>query len=161
MSTESEVRVEIVLADEAATRELGRKLGEAIVPGQGLALVGDLGAGKTCLAQGLGLGLGLVDPEGVCSPTYLLVVEHPGPKPMLHLDAYMEAKTRAFLLDGGVDYLQEASAVLVVEWADRVAELLPEDCLWLELLPHAKGRIARIRGPEPTFRWIEKLSSSP
>ncbi|MHC5064020.1 MAG: tRNA (adenosine(37)-N6)-threonylcarbamoyltransferase complex ATPase subunit type 1 TsaE [Planctomycetota bacterium] len=157
MSTESEIRTEIELADEGATRALGRALGRELVPGQALALVGDLGAGKTCLAQGLAEGLQVDDPEAVCSPTYLLVVEHPGPKLMLHLDAYMAEKTRAFLLDGGVDYLQEAEAVLVVEWADRVAELLPRDCLWLELLPHGEGRIARLRAPAGAFRWIENL----
>jgi len=161
MSTESEFQLEIELADEAATLALGRELGRELIPGQGLALVGDLGAGKTCLAQGVAQGLAVDDPDAVCSPTYLLVVEHPGAKPMLHLDAYLEAKTRAFLLDGGVDYLQEAQAVVVVEWADRVAELLPPRCLWVELIHSAAGRKAKIRGSRAHFRWVENLSSHP
>ena len=66
---------ELRLADEEATVALGRALGERLRGGQGVALVGELGAGKTCLSRGIGLGLGLDDPAAVCSPTYLLVVE--------------------------------------------------------------------------------------
>ncbi|MHC4513758.1 MAG: tRNA (adenosine(37)-N6)-threonylcarbamoyltransferase complex ATPase subunit type 1 TsaE [Planctomycetota bacterium] len=128
------------LADASATEALGELLGRRLRPGDGLALTGDLGAGKTCVARGVGRGLGLDDPDGVQSPTYLLVMEHPGPVPMLHVDAYLAEKTRAFLADGGLDYLLSSPAVVVVEWADRLRDLLPERILWVHLRPLLRGR---------------------
>jgi len=159
MSTDSEIRCQLELPDEAVTVALGRAIGRHMRVGQGLGLVGDLGAGKTCLARGVGLGLGLTDPEAVCSPTYLLVVEHPGSKPMLHLDAYLEAKTRAFFVDGGEAYLHECGAVVVAEWADRIAEFMPEVSLWVELRPTAAGRRALLGWPKEQFRWIANLAT--
>lgn len=104
-----------------------------------MALVGELGAGKTTFVRGLALGLGLDDPEAVASPTYLLVIEHPGPTPLLHADAYLPGKLEAFLSDGGLDYLWNPAAVVAVEWANRVAELLPPHSLWIELGPAPSG----------------------
>lgn len=127
------------LADEAATEALGQFLGERLQQGQALALIGELGAGKTCLSRGFGRGLGLDQPEAVCSPSYLLVIEHPGPVPMLHVDAYLPDKTRRFLEDGGLDYIAESAGVMVVEWADRLADLLPEQTLELTLRPGPGG----------------------
>ena len=158
MSTDCEVRRQFELADEAATLALGRVLGERLEAGKGLGLIGELGTGKTCLARGVAQGLGVIDPAEVCSPTYLLLVEHPGAIPMLHLDAYLEAKTRAFFADGGDDYLLESGAVLVAEWADRIAEFMPQPSLWVELWPVSGGRRALLRGPGLPFRWIEKLA---
>lgn len=143
--------VELVLpADPAATERLGQWLGRHLVAGTTVGLCGELGAGKTTLVRGLARGLGVDDPEAVCSPTYLLVVEHPGPRRLLHADAYLPGKLAGFLADGGLDYLSDAGAVVVVEWADRVADLLPEDTLWLELavLPGG-GRRVQVRCRRP------------
>jgi tRNA threonylcarbamoyladenosine biosynthesis protein TsaE len=147
------------LVDPEATQALGRRLGECLRVGQGLALVGDLGAGKTCLARGVGRGLELDDPDGVCSPTYLLVVEHAGPAPMIHVDAYLPEKTRAFLEDGGLDYLDETPGVIVVEWADRLQDLLPDETLWVTLLPaggeDGVGREVVIEDRTHAFPWLD------
>src|SRR5678815_3573103 len=107
-------------ADPAATERLGEWLGRQLAAGDTLGLVGDLGAGKTTLVRGLARGLGLDDPDAVSSPTYLLVVEHPGQVRLLHADAYLPGKLSGFLADGGLEYLFDPSAVVVVEWADRV-----------------------------------------
>ena len=105
--------------------------------------------------------VGIEAPEGVCSPTYLLVMEHPGPVPMLHVDDYLPGKTRAFLEEGGVDYLAETEGVVVVEWADRVADLLPQETLWVRLGPveveGRSGRRAELEDPSGRFGWIEEL----
>jgi tRNA threonylcarbamoyladenosine biosynthesis protein TsaE len=98
-----------------------------------VGLVGELGAGKTTLVRGLARGLRLDDPEGVQSPTYLLVVEHAGPVRLLHADAYLPAKLQGFLDDGGLEYLFDPTAVVVVEWAERVRAHLPRRSLWIEL----------------------------
>ncbi|MCA8975938.1 MAG: tRNA (adenosine(37)-N6)-threonylcarbamoyltransferase complex ATPase subunit type 1 TsaE [Planctomycetes bacterium] len=116
-----------------ATERLGAWLGSQLRPGQCLGLIGDLGAGKTTLVRGLARGLAVFDPDAVSSPTYLLVIEHPGPRPLLHADAYLPDKLAAFLEDGGLDYLLDSRAVCVVEWADRVSSYLPDATLWLEI----------------------------
>ncbi len=148
----------IGLADAAATAGLGRALGARLRSGQGVALVGDLGAGKTTLARGIAAGLEVDDPGAVTSPTYLIVVEHPGPLPLVHVDAYLPEKTRAFLLDGGVDYLHELGGVVVVEWADRIAELLPTETMWVKLEPEAGGGRRASLGCGDGFDWLDEIA---
>ena len=149
------------LADVAATEAFGEWVGRHLRPGQGLALTGELGAGKTSLVRGLARGLRVDDPAAVCSPTYLLVVEHPGPRPMLHLDAYFRDRSRSFLLDGGLDYLTEFQGVVVIEWADRLVDLVPEESLWVELLASGRprgGRDVIMEGQPPeAFPWIGEI----
>jgi tRNA threonylcarbamoyladenosine biosynthesis protein TsaE len=141
-------------ADPLATERLGDWLGSHLQPGAVLALVGDLGAGKTTLVRGLARGLRLDEPELVQSPTYLLVVEHAGPVPLRHADAYLPAKLAGFLDDGGLEYLFRPDAVVVIEWADRVRDYLPASTLWLELaLAPDGGRQVRI--------WADRASDFP
>ncbi|MBX3463502.1 MAG: tRNA (adenosine(37)-N6)-threonylcarbamoyltransferase complex ATPase subunit type 1 TsaE [Planctomycetes bacterium] len=144
-------------ADPDATVRFGRWLGQHLRPGDVLALVGGLGAGKTTLVRGVALGLGVDDPDAVCSPTYLLVVEHPGRVRLVHADAYLPDKLRAFLADGGLDYLLDAAAVTVVEWADLVRNHLPESTLWLEIeVARDGGRQLRLRpAVAGRFSWID------
>ena len=148
----------VPLADEAATLALGETLGRGLRHGDVLALTGDLGAGKTCLVRGVARGLRIAEPEAVASPTYLLVVEHPGPIPLVHLDAYLPEKLRRFLQDGGIDYLAEREGVTAVEWADRVTDLLPLDALRVALRPvpgsAGPAREAILVGDEARFGWL-------
>lgn len=126
-------------ADPAATEALGERLGRRLSAGDVLALCGDLGAGKTTFVRGLARGLDVDDPDAVSSPTYLLVIEHPGPVPLVHADAYLPQKLTSFLADGGLDYLADRAAVTAVEWADRLPDQLPPDSLWIDLRPAAGG----------------------
>ncbi len=151
------------LPDPDATEAFGAWLGARLRPGQVLALVGELGAGKTGVSRGVGRGLGLDDPDAVCSPTYLLVIEHPGPLPMLHVDAYLPEKTRGFLADGGLDYLAETRGVVVVEWADRLADMLPEETLWVSLSPGSKGSgrdVVLVDRTNRAFPWLDQAPES-
>lgn len=116
-------------------RRLGRALGEAARPGDVIALVGTLGAGKTHLSQAIALGAGVSG--RVTSPTFAVVVEHPGRIPVHHADLYRL---------GGADELAEIGLVeratpglLVVEWADRMPEALPADALWVTLTVAGRG----------------------
>ena len=131
-------------ADPAQTERLGVLLGQHLTAGAVLALTGELGAGKTTLVRGLARGLGVDEPEAVVSPTYLLVIEHQGPVPLRHADAYLPAKLAGFLDDGGLEYLLDPQAVTAIEWADRITAMVPAAALWLDLavLP-AGGRQAR------------------
>jgi len=128
----SELLAKVTTHSPEQTEELGRRLGQRLTAGQGVALDGELGAGKTVLTRGIAAGLGVDEPDEVRSPTYVLMVEHPGPIPLLHLDAYFAERSRDFLVDGGEAYLQEGG-VLVVEWAGRLDVELPEDFLRVRL----------------------------
>lgn len=146
-------------ADPSTTERLGEWLGERLRPGDVVCLVGELGAGKTTLVRGLARGLGTFEPDAVCSPTYLLVVEHPGRVPLVHADAYLPAKLQGFLDDGGLDYLLDPRAVVVVEWADRIPDHLPAGALWVSLAPTAAGgRLVALRGPVGRFAFVADLA---
>lgn len=139
---------------EAETLALGRALGERLETGRGLVLIGELGAGKTVFVRGLARGLAVEEPEEVRSPTYLLMIEHPGPKPLLHLDAYFAERSREFLEDGGEAYLRDGF-VLAVEWADRLGLPVPADFLRVEI-EHRSPERRRIvlRGDPAVWRAI-------
>ena len=108
-------------ADE--THAAGERLGHTLGPGDVVALTGELGAGKTCFVQGLARGLGArVWPT---SPTFVLVNEYPADLPIHHVDAYRVAGP-AEMIDIGVLELIDGDGVTVIEWADRVAALLPD-----------------------------------
>ncbi|MBL8858553.1 MAG: tRNA (adenosine(37)-N6)-threonylcarbamoyltransferase complex ATPase subunit type 1 TsaE [Planctomycetes bacterium] len=106
----------------ADTESLGEALGRALTRSVVIALDGDLGAGKTCFVRGLARGLGVSD--AISSPTYALLQTYTGRLTLHHLDAWMEGRERAFLVDGGLEWVASAG-VTVIEWAERVADLLP------------------------------------
>jgi tRNA threonylcarbamoyladenosine biosynthesis protein TsaE len=118
----------------AHTEALGERLGALLVPGDVVALAGELGAGKTTLVRGLARGLGVT--TGVASPTFLLMNTYAGRLPLYHLDAWRAGPGEAFLADGGVEWLG-GDGVAVVEWAERVAGWLPKGALWLTLAHEA------------------------
>lgn len=106
------------------TRDIGAALGDALRPGDALALAGDLGAGKTTLVQGIARGLGY---EGhVASPTFTLVREYRGRLTLQHVDVYRLERIQD-VVDLGLD--DDPQAVLAVEWGDAVEGLLPADHL--------------------------------
>jgi tRNA threonylcarbamoyladenosine biosynthesis protein TsaE len=105
-----------------ATERLGEQLGRALDAPVLIALDGELGAGKTCFVRGLARGLDVRD--AVSSPTYALLQSYKGRMELHHLDAWMEGRERAFLSDGGLEWVG-GSGVAVIEWAERVADVLP------------------------------------
>lgn len=112
------------------TKSLGRTIGEHASAGDVYLLTGPLGGGKTCLTQGIALGLGV---EGyVRSPTFVLMTRHQGRLTLHHLDLYrMGSAAEAW--DLGLDEQLFGDGVCVIEWADRAPEIFPEDCLWIDL----------------------------
>jgi tRNA threonylcarbamoyladenosine biosynthesis protein TsaE len=112
------------------TRGLGKTIGENVVPGDVLLLTGELGSGKTCLTQGIALGLGV---QGyVRSPTFVLMTRHYGRLTLHHVDLYrMDSPAEAW--DLGLDEQLFDEGLCVIEWADRAAEIFPADCLWIDL----------------------------
>ena len=114
-----------------ATRAVAGALGDLLVPGDLVLLVGDLGAGKTAFAQGLAHGLG-VD-ERVTSPTFTIVQEYEGRLPLRHVDVYRLDRVQD-LHDLGFDELID-DGVTVVEWGDLVEQAVPADHLVVRITP--------------------------
>jgi tRNA threonylcarbamoyl adenosine modification protein YjeE len=108
----------------SGTLSLGRKLSQRFSRGDCVALIGDLGAGKTVLARGIVAGLGVEDPRLVSSPTFVLVQEYPASVPVYHIDLYRMADPAAELIDLGLDEMLREGIVLI-EWADRAPAALP------------------------------------
>jgi tRNA threonylcarbamoyladenosine biosynthesis protein TsaE len=137
------------LADPAATHHLGRRLGEHARRGDCLLLSGDLGAGKTSLAQGLADGLGIQDP--VTSPTFTLMNEYHGRLPFFHVDLY-RLTAREIGHMGLAETWLEPRGVTVIEWPERLDEargaLDPEDLLHLVLVHDGEGRSWRVQRSE-------------
>jgi len=115
-----------------ATKALGRRLGERLAGGVVIGLVGPLGAGKTQFVKGVALGNALSDERVVTSPTFTLIHEYSGRLTLCHLDAY-RLKNAAELLALGFDDLQREDTAVVVEWADRVIDAMPDESMWIEI----------------------------
>ncbi len=116
-------------ADE--TRRLGQKIGRLIKQPLIIALVGDLGSGKTAFVQGLASGLDVPVEYYITSPTFTLINEYPGRLPLFHADLY-RLETVQDLEDIGLDELLYDQGVLAVEWADKLANNLSGDYLVLQ-----------------------------
>jgi len=108
-----------------------RQFSEALGPGDAVALVGDLGAGKTHFVKGLVQGLGSA--EEVTSPTFTLIHEYRGGRlPVFHFDFYRLNQVSEITEIGFDDYLEEGG-IAVVEWADRFPRILPRRTRWLRI----------------------------
>lgn len=110
----------------AETLALGEALGIKLVPGDVVALFGDLGAGKTVLTKGIASGLEF--PDEIHSPTFTLIHEHLGAIPLYHIDLY-RLTSEAEVESIGVEEYIHGDGVTVIEWADRMKSMLPPDRL--------------------------------
>ena len=108
------------------TLGLGEELGKLLRPGDVVALFGDLGAGKTTLTKGIAAGLGVA--ADVHSPTFTLIHEHAGRVPLYHVDLY-RLEHEEEVADIGIEEYVHGDGVTVIEWADRMRSLLPEERL--------------------------------
>jgi tRNA threonylcarbamoyladenosine biosynthesis protein TsaE len=116
----------------AATYALGRKLGGMVEAGTVMALIGELGCGKTLLTRGICAGLG-VPLRQVNSPSFVLVNEYRGRMPVFHLDLYRIGSEVDGVELGIADYLRRAvSGVFIIEWAEKILSLLPGGLLKVE-----------------------------
>ena len=173
----SDSSLTLLLASPDATHEFGRKLGAAVPAGQVIALSGELGAGKTTLTQGIAVGMGVT--ARVTSPTFTLINQYqPGKRRLLlvHIDTYRlgddAASAQNEALNLGIDEIlndapepddASAGAVVVIEWAERIRELLPPTTLYihLEAAPdHADARNATISALGPEVEKLRRLLGS-
>jgi tRNA threonylcarbamoyladenosine biosynthesis protein TsaE len=142
---------------EEETRALGERLGKALRAGDVLALLGDLGTGKTVLAKGILAGLGGRDEA--TSPSFTLVNVYEAPLPVYHLDFYRLGREEDVESLGFRDLL-DGRGVVLVEWADRVPTCLPADRLEVTLRRiDDRRRALRLRALGPSAaRALERLS---
>ena len=112
------------------TREIGVRIGELCLPNDIFLLVGSLGAGKTCLTQGIAWGLGIK--EYAASPSFVLVRELYGRLPLYHVDLYRLDHIEE-IVDLGLDDYLYGNGVCVVEWAEKGLSVLPAEHLLIQI----------------------------
>jgi tRNA threonylcarbamoyladenosine biosynthesis protein TsaE len=127
-----ERNLEFISHSPEQTQRLGVRLGELLDPGTLVCLVGDLGAGKTTIAQGVARGWGALDP--VTSPTFVLINQYrrADSAVLYHVDAFrLDRPTDAQAL--GLLELIDGAGPVLIEWADKIASILPSEGLWVEM----------------------------
>ena len=118
------------------TQALGEKLGKTLKRGDVIALIGDLGAGKTCLTQGIARGIGIAPDEVVNSPSYVLINEYNAAVPIYHIDLYrLQARTE--IAELGLSEYIDGDGICIIEWAERIADTLPDTCIEIHITPAA------------------------
>ena len=127
--------IEVISRCPEDTQAVGRSLGSRAQPGDVILLTGELGAGKTCLTQGILWGLG--NDEYARSPTFVLVSQYHGRLTLHHVDLY-RVDTATELIDLGLDEYLEGGGVCVVEWAEKAPELFAADHLAVRLEPRGE-----------------------
>jgi tRNA threonylcarbamoyladenosine biosynthesis protein TsaE len=143
----ADLRARVRTTSAAETIALGERLGRVAEPGDLVCLWGDLGAGKTQVAKGVARGLDIEDT--VNSPTFILMNEYAGRLPLFHVDLYRLADA-ADALAGGVVDDRQIDGITVVEWPDRMGDVLPA------------GRLdVRIEGSGDEAREIDVVATDP
>ena len=145
MKKETE-KIEIISNSAAQTIEIARLIGGKLKDGDLLALSGELGSGKTCFTKGLALGLGVSDDYQITSPTFTLINEYPARCKLYHFDVY-RLNGYSELEDLGYEEYLSGDGVVVIEWAEKIAELIPPDSIFINF-EHIdeNGRKMIIRG---------------
>tara|TARA_A100001011_G_C14315551_1_gene847811 strand:- start:1358 stop:1795 length:438 start_codon:yes stop_codon:yes gene_type:complete len=135
------------------TYYLARKFAQSISKGNVIALIGNLGTGKTTFTKGLAKALGIL--ENVGSPTFKLVSEYLGTDSVLyHIDAYRLEGSKDFLNIGGEEYLTTEDGITVIEWADIIGDILDDDVIQVKfarIQNNSEARQIEIRGIQFDF----------
>ena len=145
------MRKEVHTSSPGETELLGERIGRALEPGMVVALIGELGAGKTTLTKGIARGLEV--PDLVHSPTFTLIHEHKGRLPVYHFDLY-RLDTIEQIEDLGYEDYFYGSGVTIVEWAEKIESLLPEDHLEISISGEDDARTFTLRATGPNSKCI-------
>jgi tRNA threonylcarbamoyladenosine biosynthesis protein TsaE len=154
-------RIELQTESPAATEALGERIGSLLRPGDILCLSGNLGAGKTCLARGIARGWGAL--ETASSPTFALINEYhlPDGSRLFHVDGYRLANVDDAISTGLEDAVL-AGQIIVIEWPERVADLLPADNLLIKLtdMGEASRHLTITSGGPQSQRLVDALAGA-
>lgn len=121
------------------TIRIGRSIGSRLLSGDVVALVGELGAGKTQLIKGIATGAGVGKPTYISSPSFTLINEYPGRIPFYHIDLFRLGWEKEAEELGLEDYFQ-SEGITVIEWADKIPSLLPREMLLIHIVYAGKNR---------------------
>lgn len=122
--------ISFITKNEKETIKRGEEISTLLKPGAVVAFIGDLAAGKTTIIKGIAKGLGIQ--RDVESPTFTLVNEYEGDCRVYHMDCYRETNVQGWL-EIGIDEYFYGDGVSLVEWADRIEELLPDETIKIEI----------------------------
>ncbi len=114
------------------TIRLGKRIGRLLIVGDVVALVGELGAGKTQFIKGLAAGVGMGNPAYISSPSFTLINEYPGKIPFYHVDLFRLEREKEAEELGLEDYFQ-GGGITAIEWADKIPFLLPKEMLFIHI----------------------------
>ena len=114
------------------TVRLGKSIGSRLLPGDVVALVGELGTGKTQFIKGLAAGAGIRNSTYISSPSFTLINEYPGKITFYHIDLYRLSKEKEAEELGLEDYFQ-GDGITAIEWADKIPSLLPKELLLIRI----------------------------
>ena len=126
------MRVVIQSKSASETVRLGKNIGSRLLPGDVVALVGELGTGKTQFIKGLAAGAGIRNPTYISSPSFTLINEYPGKITFYHIDLYRLGKEKEAEELGLEDYFQ-GKGITAIEWADKIPSLLPKELLLIRI----------------------------
>jgi tRNA threonylcarbamoyladenosine biosynthesis protein TsaE len=132
--------MKIISNSAEETIRIGVKLARKLKKGDVVALIGDLGSGKTVLTKGIAEGLGVKNPRYVNSPTFVIIKEYKGRLPLYHFDIYRLNKTTLLDSEGYEEYFYD-DGVTVIEWADKIRAILPRR--YIEVRLRAEGENIR------------------
>jgi tRNA threonylcarbamoyladenosine biosynthesis protein TsaE len=136
------------------TIRIGKRIGRLLKVGDVVALVGELGAGKTQLIKGLAAGVGIGNPTYISSPSFTLINEYPGKIPFYHIDLFRLEREKEAEELGLEDYFQ-GGGITAIEWADKIPSLLPKEMLLIHIVYTGKNtRSIEIRGKGKRYQKI-------
>ena len=146
--------MELVSNSLATTLEVGKKLGSFCEPGDVICLGGELGCGKTTLAQAIAEGAGVDEREYVNSPTFAVLHEYGGRIPIYHMDFYRLGSSDDVLALGLDEYLC-GDGLALIEWFERAEEVLPESLLVVHLsFVNTNSRAISLLSTDPRWQKI-------
>ena len=130
----SNLKHKIVIQTRSAseTIRVGKTVGSRLLLGDVVALVGELGAGKTQFIKGLAAGVGIENSAYISSPSFTLIHEYPGKIPFYHIDLFRLGREQEAEELGLEDYFQ-GRGITAIEWADKIPSLLPEELLFISI----------------------------
>jgi len=144
----------ITTESDQGTIRVGQEIGRLLMEGDVVGLVGELGSGKTRLTKGIALGLGVNPKTIVSSPSFTLVNEYQGRAALYHMDVYRLGSLDE-VLSAGIEETVHTGGVVVLEWADRWPEILPEHTVTVELLiVDEHRRVLTLSGRHPRANEI-------
>jgi len=125
-------RVVFQTKSASETIRIGKNIGSLLLPGDIVALVGELGAGKTQFIKGLAAGVGVGKSTYISSPSFTLINEYVGKVPFYHIDLF-RLKSEKEAEELGLEEYFQGGGITAIEWADKIPSLLPEEILWINI----------------------------